>query len=353
MVGVQATATSANASSQEDVRMRATWACPFISTSEHSCSVSSPAVISPSLDLNLLVMLDTVLTERSVARAARRLHVTPSAISNALSRLRGALGDPLIARSGRGIVPTPRAAEMAPALARVLGELERVVHRTPFDPATTTRGFTLAIADVGQVTRLPRLAALLAAEMPRARLRVVGIDSLISLGGLAGSEVDVAIGVTHRGPGIHNETLFDERTVLVSRRAHPAAKTRLSRTKLAALRHVAIEMFPGAAARDPAALAYARAGVPREVAMSVPTFTAAVAVVAATDLVASVPASLVEVLRTRFGLRTLTGAVPRYAVTMNLSWHERTHADPAMIAFRDLARRAVASAAREADLKAR
>src|SRR5262249_49145516 len=147
----------------------------------------------PQLDLNLLLVLDTVLTERSVARAARRLHVTPSAVSNALARLRGALADPLVARSGRGIVATPRAAELAPTLARALRELEQAVSGSAFDPASTTREFTLAIADAGQIVRLPDLARSFATEMPRARLRVVGIDTLLSTGGLGGSEVDVAI----------------------------------------------------------------------------------------------------------------------------------------------------------------
>jgi len=86
-----------------------------------------------TLDLNLLLMLDTVLAERSVVRAARRLHVTPSAVSNALARLRAALDDPLLIRSGRGIVPTPRAAALAPALARALRDLDQAVHGDGFD----------------------------------------------------------------------------------------------------------------------------------------------------------------------------------------------------------------------------
>ncbi|NUP08967.1 MAG: LysR family transcriptional regulator [Polyangiaceae bacterium] len=295
-----------------------------------------------ALDLNLLLVLDAVLSERSVARAARRLHVTPSAVSNSLARLRVALGDPLIARSGRGIVPTPRAAELAPALAHALRGLESVVHGATFDPATTTRTFTLAIADVGQVVRVPHLAARMVAAMPRARLRVVGIDSLISLGGLVGTEVDVALGAGEPGPGIHLEPLFDERTVLVARRDHPAIGKRLSRPTLEALRHVAIEMAPAGGVRDRAAAIYADAGVHREVAVIVPSFTAAAAVVAATDLVANIPASLVDMLGSSLGLRIVANPVAPYSVSMNLRWHERTHADAAMVAFRDLVRRSVA-----------
>lgn len=294
-----------------------------------------------SLDLNLLVVLDSVLSERSVARAARRLHVTPSAVSNSLARLRAELGDPLIARSGRGIVPTPRAAELAPALAKALRDIDRAIHGDAYDPLTTTRRFTLAVADAGQVVRLPEIALRMTREMPHARLRVVGIDSLVSLGGLAGTEVDVALGAGEHGPGVRSESLFAERTQLVWRRAHPLGKKRLTRSALEALRHVAVEMVPGKGFRDLAAVAFARAGVPREVVMTVPTFTAAAAVVAATDLVASVPASLVDVLGPRLGLGVVTGNVPTYDVTMRLSWHERTHGDPALVGFRDLVRRAL------------
>lgn len=295
-----------------------------------------------NLDLNLLLTLDAVLAERSVARASRRLHVTPSAISNALARLRGALGDPLVTRRGRGIVPTPRALELQPVIARVLRELDAAVHGGSFDPPTTTRTFSLAIADVGQAVYLPRIAAWLAREMPHARLRVVGVESLVALGGVGGTEVDVAIGVAERGPGIHKEALFDETTALVARSRHPAAGTRLSRRALEELRHVAVEMVPGKGYRDPVATTYARAQIAREVALIVPTFNAAAAVVAATDYVVTMPTSLLELLAARLNLRALAVPVPEHTLAMQLSWHARTHSDPALIVFRNLIRRALA-----------
>src|SRR5688500_1339905 len=154
-------------------------------------------------------MLDTVLAERSVARAARRLSVTPSAVSNALARLRAALGDPLVTRSGRGIVPTPRAAALSPLLARALRDLEHAVHGSDFDPKTTDRTFTVGISDAAQLVNLPPLVALLAVEMPRARLRVVSVHTLFLSGGLGGTEVDAVLGVGEKGPGIHSRALYD------------------------------------------------------------------------------------------------------------------------------------------------
>jgi DNA-binding transcriptional LysR family regulator len=295
-----------------------------------------------SIDLNLLQVLHLVLAERSVARAARRLHVTPSAVSNALARLRDLLDDPLVTRKGRGIVPTPRAAELAPAIARALHELDVAIFAARFDPATCARTFTLAVADAGQLTYVPHIVRRTARELPRARLRVIGIDSLISLGDLASPEVDLHIGIPGRGPGLHHEPLFDERTVLIARSRHPAARARLTPRALAALRHVRVEMVPARAFRDPVADSYQRAGIERDVVLSVPTFTAAAAVVAATDLVATVPASFAGAYGARFGVRPLDGPVPAHRVAIGLSWHERTHLDAASVAFRALVKQALA-----------
>src|SRR5258708_36059636 len=144
-----------------------------------------------AIDLNLILVLHTVLAERNVARAAERLRVTPSAVSNALARLRDALGDPLVTRKGRGIVPTPRATELAPILARTLHDLDAALVTAPFDAATCTRTFTVAVADVGQVAWIPRLATAMRKGLPLAHLRAVGIDALISLADLPSSHIDL------------------------------------------------------------------------------------------------------------------------------------------------------------------
>lgn len=296
------------------------------------------------LDLNLLLVLHAVLAERSVARAATRLHVTPSAVSNALARLRAALGDRLVTRVGRGIVPTPRALELAPALARTLGELERAVTGARFDPAQTTRAFTLAIAEPGQLAWLPRIAARLRTTMPRATLRVVGIDSLVALGDLASPELDLHVGMPATGPGVRTEPLTHERTVLVARRRHPAVGKRLSPTALGALTHVVVQMLPARGLRDHATRAYEHAGIARAVAIAVPSFTAAAAIAAGTDLVATIPASVLASHGRRLGLTALRSPLPDTRVPIALCWHERTDDDPAATALRALVRAELAAA---------
>ncbi len=286
------------------------------------------------IDLNLLVVLETVLAERSVARAARRLHVTPSAISNALARLRHTLGDPLVTRSGRGVVPTPRAAALAPVLERALRDIDRALHGDAFDPASATGPFTLAMADAGQVVQAPRLASDFAANMPHATLRIVGIDTLVSSGGLAGTEVDLAVAALPEGStGVHTQPLYEERSVLVARVGHPLTGATVSKRELCSLRHVEVHVAPGRGYRGLAA-AYERLGIAREVVLVVPSFVAAAAVVSRTDLGATLPESFVAHLGPALGVCVLTASAPRVSVAIKLAWHDRTDHDASMGAFR-------------------
>ena len=301
---------------------------------------ATPNIGLPSFDLNLLLVLNAVLTEGSVVKAANRLHVTASAVSNALARLRVTLGDPLLTKKGRGVVPTPRAQELAPLLAKGLSELHEAVRSGGVQAARTTRRFSIALSDAAQIDVLPRIAVLLAKEMPHARLRAVGIDSIVPLGGLAGPEVDVVLG-PERGEGeIRSEPLCDQPAVLICRRNHPALARKGKRRAVAALRHVAIEMTPGHGVRDLAGLAYQRAGIVRGVAISVPTFSAAAAVVASTDLVATVPERFYAAVGKAMRLRTLPLPIPELTISTNLCWHARTQSDPLCAAFRDIVRRA-------------
>jgi DNA-binding transcriptional LysR family regulator len=196
------------------------------------------------------------------------------------------------------------------------------------------------------MTLLPQVAALFAKKMPRARLRAVGIDSLHPLGGLAGPEVDVVIGPDQGSLDIHSEALFEQRAVLICRAKHPARKGRAPSTPAGALRHVAVEMAPDQGLRNLAEAAYARAGVSRNIAMVVPTFSAAAAVVAQTDLVATVPETLYAAVRRVLNLATLPLPGPVFMIPTNMCWHMRTHADAAGAAFRDIIRQAAAEAKR-------
>src|SRR5262249_11766958 len=139
--------------------------------------------------------------------------------------------------------------------------------------------------------------------------------------------------------GVPRTPSYEEPTVLVARRNHPRCAARTSKAVLASLRHVDVQVAPGRGYRDLAAR-YARLGIARDVALVVPSFTSAAAIVAATDFVATVPASLVAVLGERLGIRQVAYPMPGTTVASHLCWHERTDGDPALRAFRELILRA-------------
>ncbi|MEZ4241133.1 MAG: LysR substrate-binding domain-containing protein [Myxococcota bacterium] len=293
-----------------------------------------------SLDLDLLWVLHVVLEEGSVAGAAKRLHLTPSAVSNALARLRVALGDPpRLVRQGRGVVPTPQARALAPLLARTLGGLEQgLAALQGFDPATTERRFSLALADAEQIAVLGRLARAFAAWMPRGRLEVVSVDTLVARGGLGGSDVDAAIGPEAAEPGLHAAPLYAQEGVFVVRAGHPRVGEVLTAEAFCAERHVDIHLALGRGGRGHRVTedAIARAGLVRDVAVVVPTFAAAAAVVAETDLVTGLPRRVAAQLAGAFPIRVVDGPGPPLRFPMWLQWHERTAADPGAAAFRAL-----------------
>lgn len=305
-----------------------------------------------SLDLNLLLVLHTVLEERSVAKAAEALHVTSSAVSNALGRLRGLLGDPLLVRHGRGLVPTRQATELAPRLRAALLELQGALEgaAAPFVPARTDRMFTLACSDNDQMARVPGIAAAFTARMPRATLRIVSIDQLEATDGLASGQVDAVIGpLEAAGPGLHAQELYRDEAVMVVRRDHPKVGKRLSRQEFNALRHVDIWLSiegPGVGHRLIEAF-FQQHGLVRSVSLVVPSFSAAAMVAATTDLIAGLPRLLAETLSQHLPLRVLELPVSPPPFQMHLIWHERTNADEGARCFRELilgAMRAPASA---------
>jgi len=273
------------------------------------------------VDANLLLVLHLVLQERSATRAARRLHLTQSAVSNALARLRNRLGDALLVRTGRGLAPTPRAEQMAPLLATAFGDLERALGREGFDTSTCTR--TFVFADSEEFSQLPRLARLFEERLPRATLDLVVSEE--PLAALAAGRADVALGPEgRRGPGLYRRVAYEERAVRVVRRGN-AAWRRAARAD-PELPQIAVEVTDEGRARV--------APPGGRVAIRVPTFLAAALAASETDLVATLPVGLARSLAPLLGLRILEVGAPTRRVA--LYWHARTHEDEAMRFFRGL-----------------
>jgi DNA-binding transcriptional LysR family regulator len=291
-----------------------------------------------ALDLNLLLVLHAVLEERSATRAAKRLNVTQSAVSNALSRLRAVLGDPLVVRSGRGIVATPRAQALAPAIAEAMARLEGALEQgKTFVPEESTGTFIFAAADNNQVHDVPLIAAAFAKRLPRATLRIVSIDYLVSTDGLAMGTVDATFTPSVAVPeGYGSEYVFDERSALLVRRDHPKVRGPITPALYEELAHIDVEVSLGrrGVGYKLASRAWKDAGVERNVVMVVPYFTTAALVASRTDLVAGVPLRAGKVFCEMLPLRIAKTTFPLGGMPMSLTWHQRTDADPGARFFR-------------------
>jgi DNA-binding transcriptional LysR family regulator len=283
-----------------------------------------------TLDLNLLPVLDAVLAEGNATRAAAKLGLTQPAVSNALARLRNALGDPLVVKSRRGLAPTPRAIELRDDLARALALLDQAVRpKEAFALATTRRQWSLGFAEHYGPQLLPGLMRWVEANAPLSSVRVMPLERMIVDDALAGGGVDLYVGIPGVPmPGCHARRFFDDALVCVGREGSAPTRTL---EQLLARGHVKVEITRGRGNELEDALAPLRRA-PR-VALVVPSYASALEVVARTDLVAVVPRGLAE--RSGHRLRVTPLPVPVAPLAVSMFWHRRVHADAGVKALRE------------------
>ncbi|HEX8620202.1 MAG TPA: LysR family transcriptional regulator [Thermoanaerobaculia bacterium] len=278
-------------------------------------------------DFNLLITLDVLLAEANVARAARRLRLSPSAMSRALARLRTTTGDPLLVRAGRGLVPTPRALELRERVRQLVEEAEAVLRPAEaLDIASLERTFTLRTSDGFVENFGPPLLARIEAEAPGVRLRFVQkVDQ--ESAPLRDGAVDLETGVIAEttGPEVRTRALFRDRFVGVVRAGHELADGTITPNRFAAGRHVLFSRR--GADRGPVDDALASLGLERNIVATVNGFTAALALARASDLIAVVPERHTGTLRA--GMHTFPLPLSTPAITVSMLWHPRMEADPA------------------------
>ncbi len=281
----------------------------------------------PALDLNLLVTLDVLLAEGSVARAAQRLRLSPSAMSRALARLRQATGDPLLVRAGRGLVPTPRALELRERVGRLVDEGKAVLRPAEtLDLTRLVRTFTLRTRDGFVENFGPKLIARVGKEAPGVRLRFVQKTDRDS-GPLRDGTVDLETGIVGKeiGPEVRAQALFRDRFIGVVRKGHPLCRGKITPARYAAGRHISVSRQGLDKGRIDDALE--PLGLERQIAATVGGFATALALARASDLIANVPERHTGNLRA--GMHSFPLPVPVPAVTVSLLWHPRLDADPA------------------------
>lgn len=271
------------------------------------------------IDLNLLVLFDVVCEERHVGRAAERLNLTPSAVSHGLGRLRRLLNDPLFLRTPKGVVPTARATELAEPIADILARARSIVAAAePFDAARSRRRFIIGAPDAVAAVVLPPLLARLRDAAPGID---VGARQVLpefrgsteaawgpALTGLDARAFDVAIVPLAAAPArFVSRTIYEEDFVIATRAGHPFAR-KPSLAQFCKARHLVVSLTG-----DPHGFVddiLAGKGLTRRVALTVPSFSMALALIAESDLIAALPRQLVLRYARRFGIAGIEAPLP-------------------------------------------
>lgn len=288
-----------------------------------------------SIDLNLLVVFDAVFTDGNLTRAADRIGMSQPAVSNALARLREALGDPLFERRGRGMEPTARARELAKPVRQALDLLQAGLSGDGrFDFRTARVSFTVATEDVGEIVILPRLMNWLSQSAPGVRVRIATERARAAIEQVRRGQVDLAFDyIPLEGDDLEVQHLLSEPRVVMSRRGHPRVADGLSLEGYLSLQHVAFNRSaPGAAI---VAQALKRLGHERDIAMEVPHYLSIPAVLLQTDYVATVPRRVAAALAEHYDLRMVKLPFEVADLPIYMSWNKANSAVPAHRWFRE------------------
>ncbi|TIT19994.1 MAG: LysR family transcriptional regulator [Mesorhizobium sp.] len=279
-----------------------------------------------SPDLNLLVALDVLLSEGSVARAAGRLRLSPSAMSRTLARLRQATGDPLLVRAGRGLVATPRALELQQQVGRVVQDAEALLRPARLlELSGLDKVFTLRANESFVEEFAPRLVARIEADAPGVRLRFAPKSDKNDVA-LRDAGIDLEIGVAgETSPEMRIQALFRDHFIGAVRTGHRLSEGLVTPEGYAAGRHISVSRR--GRERGPIDEALKLLGLQRTIACMVSSFSATLAMARASDLIASVPERHTQ--GARACMYSFPLPVDVAEVTISMLWHPRLDADPA------------------------
>jgi DNA-binding transcriptional LysR family regulator len=288
-----------------------------------------------SLDLNLLVALDALVSEAHVGRAAQRIGLSQPATSHALARLREIMSDPLLVRVGARMELTPRAQGLRAQVAYALEQVRGVFSSRDFDPAVSTRRFLLVMPDLVVDTLMPPILKRLEEEAPQIRLDVTPWRSPTMMTDEIAGTIDVAICcLVDPLPGFNRQRLYADTDVLAVRRGHPVGR-RLGRLEdFCGARHVAVI---GLRRPEDYIDVWLRGlGVERRIGLTVPTYLQALRMAALTDLVAFVPSRVVNALCEPLSLQLVHPPLNPGTDEQYLFYPSRAQADPASVWIRNL-----------------
>jgi len=278
-------------------------------------------------DVKLLRLFDLLYNIRNLTRAAEQLEQSQPTVSIWLAHLRRRFGDPLFIRAPGGMLPTPRADALIGPAREALAALRRMTEPLrEFDPGVETRRFHLCMTDASHITLLPRLLAHVRALAPAVELEALRIDERTAQL-LQSGQADLAIGlVPGLDSGFYQQTLFPQDWVCLANARHPRLGKTISVAEYKEEAHIVISSGTGYMLLEGALKKHR---IKRRVVLELPGFLGLVAILDATDLIATLPRHTGETLASMGGVRVLNPPFPIPGFTVKQHWHERYHHDPA------------------------
>lgn len=289
-----------------------------------------PTGNSTSLELHHLRVLDVLLREHSLTRAAQILHVTQPALSKTLARLRRYFDDPLFVRVSHRMEPTPKALELAGPVAGILEQMRALrTEHVPFDPSISNRTFNFCVVDAGVIKLLPPLVSKVLADAPRVRLRVMQLDGQHLESWLESGTVDFAMGsFPSIVKGIRRQPLWIEEYVSVMNRGHPRLSTTPTLKEFTAEHHVLVSTLGAGHAHQQVERSLEAVIPPDNIICRVPIFIAAAVVAKHTDAIATLPLSIANTLAADLNLEVVRPPLKLPKIEIFQYWHDRFHREP-------------------------
>jgi DNA-binding transcriptional LysR family regulator len=288
------------------------------------------------IDLNLLVIFNQLLLDRRVSTSADKLGLTQPAVSNALKRLRTLLKDDLFVRTARGMEPTPYAMHLAEPVAQALNALQAAFsQRDTFDPTTSSRTFTLAMTDIGEIYFMPPLLEALARQAPHIKISTLRNSTSGLREDMEAGKVDLALGLLpDLQTGFFQRRLFYQRYVCMFRQGHPTATNPISIDSFCSTEHVGVIAENTGHGEIDARLE--RHGVKRQIRLVVPHFVSVGHILQSTDLIATVPERFAARCEKPFNLQISTLPIKLPEIAINLFWQTKYNREPGNMWLRQL-----------------
>jgi len=292
------------------------------------------------IDLNLLVVLDTIYAEGGITKASAKLHLTQPAISHALGRLRELFKDPLFVREGRAMVPTPFARNLIEPVRRALRGLETTLNELEqFDPRTSRKRFTVGVRDILESTLLPPLLARIGRTAPGIDVAAIQAERRELESELAAGTVDAALDVLLPfSDDIHRKRISLDRMVVVARKGHPKVREGLKLSTYLQQDHILVSSRRSGPGLEDMELS--RQGLQRRIRLRCQHYFAACRVVSQTDLVLTMPGHYARVANRQFGNRILPLPFEMPPLDAYIYWHVNVEDEPANRWLRDQLTRA-------------